>query len=263
MYLLPFGDGDGRYGVLSARRWSLVDGVRRLCRVRVGLTAVLSALAGVLTLGSLDAPPWPKPEGASAPAPSDADGALIRAQPVCVMSTLDSAGELGSSLVVRHRRDGDRLWVSYFAYWSSERPWGDKPFFASLAIDAFYSHFLFFLPGLRHALYGPGDVEGVTIVYREVEGRLEIIEGYGDDEYHRAVHLGPEDLTGSDKHTLLLTSWWSHQLGGRGASQVAREPSTSRRCFEGPSLVPLTTEIAEAFRLGNAEKPLRARWAWL
>lgn len=263
MYRLPFGDGDGRYGVLSARRWSLGDGVRRVCRARVGLTAAISLLAGVLTMGSLDAPPWPQPLGASAPPPADADDALVRAQPVCVMSTLDSAGELGSSLVVRHRRDGDRLWVSYFAYWSSERPWGDKPFLASLAIDAFYSHFLFFLPGLRHALYGPGDVEGVTVVYREVEGRLEIIEGYGDDEYHRAVHLGPEDLTGSDKHTLLLTSWWSHQLGGRGAPRIAREPSTSRRCFEGPSLVPLTNEIAQAFRLGNAQKPLRARRAWL
>jgi hypothetical protein len=263
MYLLPFEGGNGRYGSLSAQRGSPFDRVRRLCRVRVGLTAALSVLAGTLTIGSLDAPAWPQPLGANTRPPAGADDALVRAQPVCVMSTLDSAGELGSSLVVRHRREGDRLWVSYFAYWSSERPWGDKPFFASLAIDAFYSHFLFFLPGLRHALYGPGDVEGVTVVYREVEGRLEVIEGYGDDEYHRAVHLGPEDLTGGDQHTLLLTSWWSHQLGGRGAPRAAREPSTSRRCFEGPSLVPLTTEIAESFRLGNADRPLRARWAWL
>ena len=263
MYLLPFGDGDGRYGVLSAQRWSPRDCVRRFCRARVGATAAFSVLAGTLTAGSLDTPSWPQPLSANALAPADADDALVRAQPVCVMSTLDSAGELGSSLVMRHRREGDRLWVSYFAYWSSERPWGDKPFFASLAIDAFYSHFLFFLPGLRHALYGPGDIEGVTVVYREVDGRLEIVEGYGDDEYHQAVHLGPEDLTGSDKHTLLLTSWWSHQLGGRGAPRAAREPNTSRRCFAGSSLVPLTTEIAESFRLGDARKPLRARWAWL
>ena len=231
--------------------------------MRVCLTAALSVLACILTVGSLDSPVWPQPLSARETWPADADDALIRAQPVCVMSTLDSAGELGPSLVVRHRRDGERLWVSYFAYWSSERPWGDKPFLASLAIDAFYSHFLFFLPGLRHALYGPGDIEGVTVVYREVGGRLEIIEGYGDDEYHQAVHLGPEDLTGSDKHTLLLTSWWSHQLGGRGAARAAREPSTSRRCFAGSSLVPLTPEIAKSFRLGNAERPLRARWAWL
>ena len=220
-------------------------------------------LAGALTVGSLDAPAWPEPLDASALRHADVDGALVRAQPVCVMSTLDSAGELGSALVVRHRREGDRLWVSYFAYWSSERPWGDKPCLASLAIDAFYSQFLFFLPGLRHALYGPGDVEGVTVVYREVAGQLEIVEGYGDDEYHQAVHLGPEDLTGSDKHTLLLTSWWSHQLGGRGAAHAARQASISRRCFAGPSLVPLTTEIAERFRLGDAHRPLRARWAWL
>ena len=230
------------------------------------LALAFTALGAALTLSSwssLDAPAWPEPLETAASWPAEADRALVRAQPVCVMSTLDSAGELGQSLVVRHRRQGDRLWVSYFAYWSSERPWGDKPFLLSLAIDAFYSHFLFFLPGLRYAIYGPGDVEGVTVVYREIGGRLEVVEGYGDDEYHRAVHLGPEDLTGGDKHTLLLTSWWSHQLGGRGAARAAAEASIARRCFTGPALVPLTAEIAERFRLGSPDKPLRARRAWL
>lgn len=266
MQRLPFGDLDGRDGVLSARGVSVRDAVRRLCRPRVCLTLVCAGLAAVSALSALQAPQWPGPDepALAATEPVDAgDGALVRSQPVCVMSSLASAGELGNSLVVRHRREGDRLWVSYFAYWSSERPWGDEPFVVSLAIDAIYSHFLFFLPGLRQALYGPGDIEGVTVVYRETDGRLEIVEGYGDDEYHRAVHLGPEDLTGSDKHTVLLTSWWSHQLGGRGAARAAEEPSVPRRCFAGPALVPLTAEIADRFRLGNASRPLRARQAWL
>lgn len=213
--------------------------------------------------GILDSPAWPGPVHARASVADGQDEALVRAQPVCVLSSLDSAGELGQSLVVRHRREGDRLWVSYFAYWSSERPWGDKPLILSLAIDAVYSHFLFVLPGLRQMLYGPGDVEGATVVYRVADGRLETLEGYADDEYHNAVHLDPEELTGSDEHTLLLTSWWSHQLGGRGASRAAREPHVARRCFVGDALVPLDADIARRFRLGSAERPLRARRAWL
>lgn len=190
------------------------------------------------------------------------DISLIRSQPLCVINARSSAGELGSSVVTRHRRERDLLWVSYFVYWSSERPWGHKHWLPSLAIDAVYSHFLFVLPGLRRVLYGPGDVEGVTIVYRDVGGRLEILEGYADDEYHRPVHLGPEDLTGGDGQTLLLTDTWSHQLGYRGAARRAGA-EVSRRCFKGAELVPLTQDIAESFWLGSQGAPRRARKAWL
>jgi hypothetical protein len=256
---------DGWDSILSARP-VLRNVVRYLCRPRASL-AVVTALTVLAACLPLNEPAWPEPLAPGEPATASVraealDDALVRAQPVCVLSTLDSAGELGRSLLVRHRREGDRLWVSYFAYWSSERPWGDEPFLVSLAIDAVYSHFLFALPGLRHALYGPGDVEGVTVVYRVRDGRLEIIEGYADDQYHRAVQLGPEDLGGSDNHTLLMTSWWSHQLGGRGAARAAGA-AVSRRCFVGSALVPLTAETAERFRLGSADRPLRARRAWL
>jgi hypothetical protein len=225
------------------------------------LCVVCALLAGTTTLSLVDSPEWPLPL-AIAGAPAASDDALVRSQPVCVVSTRESAGDIGRSLVVRHRRDGDRLWVSYFVYWSSERPWGDKHWLLSLAIDAFYSHFLFVFPGLRHAMYGPGDIEGVTVVYREVGERLEIVEGFGDDEYHRRVHLGPGDLTGSDNHTVLLTTSWSHQLGGRGGANVGSE-SASRRCFAGAEIVPLTTDIAKRFSLGSPSAPRRARYAWL
>lgn len=231
----------------------------------LGVVCVLCAVGTSLMSG--DPPEWPAPLAHAEPAlASDAapdDDALVRSQSVCVVNTRRSAGDIGRSLVVRHRREGDRLWVSYFVYWSSERPWGDKSWLLSLAIDAFYSHFLFVLPGLRHALYGPGDIEGVTVVYRAVGERLEIVEGYGDDEYHRRVHLGPEDLTGRDNHTVLMTNSWSHQLGGRGAGRLTSDSQVSRRCFAGAELVPLTTDIADRFWLGSASAPRRARYAWL
>jgi hypothetical protein len=224
--------------------------------------AVGVVLAGTGSLAGLDPPQWPMPEAHAANA-ADADDALVRAQPVCVINTRESAGELGSSIVVRHRREGDRLWVSYFVYWSSERPWGDKPWFESLAIDAFYSHFMFVLPGIRHALYGPGDVEGVTVVYRDVGGHLEVIEGYGDDEYHRGVRLDRADLRGGDNHTMLMTTTWSHQLGGHGAAEHGGASGATARCFSGAELVPLTREIAERFWLGSPSAPRLARRAWL
>lgn len=222
-------------------------------------------ITGTTTLLQVDTPEWPLPVARADTGPPSEDDALVRAQPVCVLNSRDSAGDLGRSLVVRHRRDGERLWVSYFVYWSSERPWGDKPWLLSLAIDAFYSHFLFVLPGLRHALYGPGDIEGVTVVYRTVGQELEIVEGFGDDEYHRRVHLGPEDLTGSDHRTLLLTTSWSHQLGGRGAASVGGSAAApaSTRCYSGDELVPLTPDIANRFWLGSPSAPRRARYAWL
>jgi hypothetical protein len=225
----------------------------------------LAFLAAGLSLASADAPRWPEPAALSTASSTAEDELLVRAQRVCVLEARESAGEIGKSLVVRHRREGELLLVSYFAYWSSERPWGDKPLVVSLAIDAFYSHFLFVLPGIRHAMYGPGDIEGVTIVYRNVGGRLEVVEGIGDDEWHNPVRLDREDLTGRGSDTVLLTTAWSHQLGGRGAARLRStpDPNVSERCFQGNEIVPLTADIAERFWLGSAESPRRARFAWL
>jgi hypothetical protein len=60
-----------------------------------------------------------------------------------------------------------------------------------------------------------------------------------------------------------MTTSWSHQLGGRGAARVADGADVSQRCFAGAELVPLTTDIADRFWLGNESAPGRARFAWL
>jgi hypothetical protein len=262
---LPFAEGNGWDGTLSARGVSLRRGIFSRVRRRVWLGTALSVFAGALSLAWADAPLWPEPAALPAVSIGAEDELLVRAQRVCVLSARQSAGELGKSLVIRHRREGDLLRVSYFVYWSSERPWGHRSLFESLAIDAFYSHFLFVLPGIRHAMYGPGDVEGVTIVYRKVGGRLQVVEGFGDDEWHNLVRLGRDDLTDHGSDTVLLTTVWSHQLGARGAARLrgAPEPGMSERCFQGNELVPLTADIAERFWLGTAEAPRRARFAWL
>lgn len=262
VYRVPFGGLDGRDGALSAWKVSVRNAARTLCRSRLGLGTMCAVLAVAVPLACVEQPEWPGPNTRALAEPLG-DEALVRAQPVCVVATKDAAGDIGRSLVVRHRREGERLIVSYFVYWSSERPWGDKPWWLSLVIDAVYSHFLFFLPGLRHALYGPGDVEGVTVVYRSAGQGLEILEGHGDDEYHRGVHLDAAELTGKDKSTVLSTTGWSHQLGGRGAARIAGGAAVSQRCFAGSELVPLTDDIAERFRLGSASAPSRARYAWL
>jgi hypothetical protein len=261
-YHTPFVGLDGRDGALSAWFVFVRNAARALSRPRLGLAAMCALLAVGAPLACADQPDWPVPNVLIEVEPAR-DINLVRSQPVCVLNTQDSAGDLGRSLVVRHRREGDRLIVSYFVYWSSERPWGSKPWWLSLAIDAFYSHFLFVLPGIQRVMYGPGDVEGVTVVYRDLGDRLEIIEGHGDDEYHRRVLLGAEELTGKDMSTVLMTTSWSHQLGGRGAASLSRGASVSERCFAGTELVPLTTDIADRFRLGSASAPSRARYAWL
>ncbi len=207
---------------------------------------------------------WPGPEAAEAQ-PVSADQALIRAQRVCVLNTLQSAGDIGDKIVFRSRREGDTLRVSYFVHWSTERPWGDKSMLASLAIDSVYSHFFFVLPGLRYLLHGPGDIEGATVVYRVQAERLEVVEGYADTEFHDPVRLGAEDLSDGDRGTLLMTSVWSHQLGAPGAARAPRSTlrgPVTRQCYQGADLIPLTAGIAARFWLGSPEAPRRARPAW-
>jgi hypothetical protein len=238
-------------------------------------------LRGALVLGLLatlqagrraDGEAWPGPPGAgqtdaglAGAAALGADDVLVRARRLCVVSDQATSGELSPQIAYRRRREGDRLIVSYFVHWSTERPWGDHSVMASLAIDAVYSHLLFFFPGLRFALYGPGDVEGATVAYRDAPSGLEVIEGVADDGEHRLVRLESADLSGADGSTVLMTRRWSHQLGAAGAARAARRARSEGLqldCFEDDRLVPMTPTIAERFRLGSAEAPRRARPAW-
>jgi hypothetical protein len=223
----------------------------------------LSVYVGGTMVGARAHEEWPGPEVPIAGEP--ADDVLIRSHQVCVFNALDSAGDVGSTIAFRSHRDGDRLSVSYFVNWSTERPWGDKPAIVSLAIDSVYSHFFFVLPGLRYLLHGPNDIEGATVIYRVKGDRLSIIEGFADDESHDPVHLTAQDLADGDNGTVLMTAVWSHQLGAHGAAQAsarATPGSQARRCYRGAGIIPMTSALAQRFRLGTAAAPLRARPAW-
>lgn len=232
-------------------------------RITLRLLWAFSFGAGAVLLRAGAHEEWPGPEHVST-GEEPAEHALIKAQRVCVLNTLDSAGDIGQKIAFRSRWAGDDLHVSYFVHWSTERPWGDRSPIEALAIDSVYSHFFFFLPGLRYLMHGPSDIEGATVVYRVEGERLSVVEGFADDDSHSPVTLRAEDLRDGDG-TALMTSVWSHQLGTPGAARAAAEapPETlSRRCYQGADLIPLTQSLADRFWLGTADAPRRAKPAW-
>jgi len=197
---------------------------------------------------------------------AERDDRLIRAQPVCVASNA-WFGRLGETLAYVRHRSGDELRVGYIVYFDVERPWGNNILTYSVLpatlIDATYSHFFFVLPGMQRLMYGAGDVEGASVLYRETPtGELDVREGLADDDHHQRVHLTRSDLLGDAGRVVLMTDVWSHQLGFHGAAARARDASVDLRCFSGTSLIPLTPEVRRAFRLGSPEHPLRARPAF-
>jgi hypothetical protein len=246
----------------------------RVGRVRTQIALALLA-AGVLDLAC--APSWPEPRVAAPSAMDDArdrvagrratSNARIEAQTVCVATRADAAGTLGGSVLYHFRRDGSTLRVGYFVHWTTERPWGANTLtyavVPALVTDAFYSHFLFVLPGLQRVMYGPGDVEGALVVYEEsADGRLQVVRGAAENASHDVVELSADDLVDERGRVVLASDVWSHQLGagvGR-ANQAGQELET--RCFQGAELAPLTDEVAREFRLGTPEAPRRARVAW-
>lgn len=206
-----------------------------------------------------------------------ADRALIEQHPVCIGSRIWSAGTMADTVFYEYRRHGDHLTVGYFVHWSTERPWGSNGLtygvIPALFVDAFYSHTFFLLPGARELLYGPGDIEGASVTYRqEPDGKLVPIGGIADDDTHNTVQLSAEDLDAGGR-TALVTETWSHQLGGKGGAGLLRQVIAERgeptdgsdgpvRCFSGDKLQPLPPSVARTFRLGSAEEPKRAKPAW-
>lgn len=192
---------------------------------------------------------------------------LIRRVPICIVSTQRWAGELGASLLFRvHEIGKGQVRIGYFAYWSTERPWGDNSlthwFVPALAIDAFYSHLLFVLPGVQRLVYGPGDVEGVRVAYRVAQdSRLVPTSIVADNDLHREVTLDLAESVDEKGRILLLNDVWSHQLGGRQALTRARA-GASQRCYSNDSIQPLTDEVVAKFRLGGPTDPRRAGPAW-
>ena len=208
---------------------------------------------------------WP------APAPSEqrsGDEARVVEQPLCVGTRSWSAGSLGDTVLFRTRRVGNQIHVGYFVYWSEERPWGKNSLsyavVPALAVDAVYSHFLYVFPGIKDALYGSGDIEGVQVSYEQrPDGSLDVVSGRANDGNHGRVALSRSDLLDSKGRVVLLTDVWSHQLGAHGAASFADQSQLSLKCYEKSSLRPMTELVARAFRLGNERQPLRGKPAWL
>jgi len=191
----------------------------------------------------------------------------IRNIPICIVWTKTWAGELGKSVLYRLQRlDKDRLLVGYFAYWSTERAWGDNGltrwFVPAVAIDGVYGHLLFVLPGLQRVIYGPGDVEGIRVTYQlHDDVRLTPESLVADTEGHNEVRLPVNDAVDERGRIFVYNDVWSHQLGGPAAVRRART-GAPYRCFSQERLVPLTEKVVSDFRLGSPKDPRRAGPAW-
>ena len=191
----------------------------------------------------------------------------IRNIPICIVWTKTWAGELGKSVLYRLQRlDKDRLLVGYFAYWSTERAWGDNGltrwFVPAVAIDGVYGHLLFVLPGLQRVIYGPGDVEGIRVTYQlHDDVRLTPESLVADTEGHNEVRLPVNDAVDEHGRIFVYNDVWSHQLGGPAAVRRART-GAPYRCFSQERLVPLTEKVVSDFRLGSPKDPRRAGPAW-
>lgn len=213
-------------------------------------------------------PHWPEPRSKPADARAiDPIDRTVQAQPVCIGSQSWSAGELGHTVLYRTHRVGNEVHVGYFVYWSTERPWGDNALsytlLPALAVDGVYSHFLYVFPGVKDVLYGPGDVEGATVVFTERDdGTLEPSRGIADDGTHGPVELSRQDLQDAHGRVILFTRAWSHQLGEHGGAALADQGQLDLHCFDRGTLTPLTDEVVQAFRLKDESTVRRALPAW-
>jgi hypothetical protein len=244
-----------------------------------GTSASWFGLAGALVIYAYLAPPSPDWPGAPLAGEDrttttvDADARAVESVPVCVGSRSWSAGELGKTVLYRTHRVGNTLYAGYFVYWTTERPWGTNALsytlLPALATDAFYSHFLYVLPGAKDFVHGPGDVEGALVAFDvNADGTLTVKGGLADDGFHDAVRLSRDDLVDSKGRIVLMTDVWSHQLGSHGAAGFSNEATLRGdfddhlRCYGAGALRPLSAPVARAFRLGSPEHPRRAGPAW-
>ncbi len=187
--------------------------------LRRKLSAFLVAIAAPAAMASIDGthlsalPHAPGPRGGRT-----VEQAAIEHQPVCVGSSVASAGDLSDVLYYRAvaLEDG-HVDVGYFAFYSEERPWGNNwltwSVVPALAVDLVYSRALLVAPGLQRALYGAGDVEGVGVVYdRTADGSLRFDHALADDGTHDAVALTRAQVFMIDHNRpTFYSEVWSHQ----------------------------------------------------
>ncbi|WP_437729003.1 hypothetical protein [Sorangium sp. So ce861] len=222
-----------------------------------------AALAVPLLASATGGSALPRPTAGEpgAPAAPSAIDAAIAQQPICVGSTVASAGELGDVLFYRSA-PGERGTVSvgYYAFFSEERPWGNNwltwTVLPALAVDLVYTHGLLFGPGVQRVAYGKGDVEGFRIVYSVGDdGRLTTEHGVADRGDHSEVRLERAELLAVDPaRPTVYSRWWSHQLGGQGAGPG---DLVYRRCYGAGEIRPLPPDVALDFRLDRRAGPAR------
>ena len=204
-------------------------------------------------LGALPAPPGPR--GART-----TEQAAIERQPMCIGSSVQSAGTLSDVLYYRAEATGDgRVSVGYFAFFSEERPWGNNwltwSVIPALAVDLFYSRALLVAPGVQRAMYGAGDVEGVEVVYDVAAGgALRLDHAVADDRAERPITLTRDEAYALDpERPTFYSEVWSHQLGGR--SVRSRSDLAYVRCYEGDAIRPLPESVETAFRVERRAGP--------
>jgi hypothetical protein len=205
-------------------------------------------------LSALPAPPAPR-------APATPEQMAIERQPVCIGSAVRSAGTLSDVLYYRAVALADgAVAVGYFAFFSQERPWGNNwltwSVLPALAVDLVYSRALLVAPGLQRALYGAGDVEGVTVVYDVLpDGALRVRHAFADDRTERVGPLSRDDVFSLDpQRPTFYSDVWSHQLGAKGLRSRAELHYV--RCYQGPDAIrPLPGAIARDFRIDGRAAP--------
>ncbi|HEY8091763.1 MAG TPA: hypothetical protein VIF09_28055 [Polyangiaceae bacterium] len=204
-------------------------------------------------VGVLPASPGPRGE-------PTVEQAAIERQPVCIGSSVASAGKRSDVLYYRAVATTEGLVaVGYFAIYSEERPWGNNwmtwSVLPALAIDMVYSRTFWVVPGLQRALYGAGDVEGFTIVYRPLgNGSLSIDHAIVDDGRERRHELSRAEVLAVDPgRPTIYSDVWSHQFSGRGAR--SRKDLVEDRCYQGDTIRPLPAAVARDFRIDDDRAP--------
>jgi hypothetical protein len=218
-------------------------------------------VAGVLCAFAC-APSGALPRSSSVRRAADVSGlqASIETQPVCIGSTVVTAGTMADTLYYRavSLPDGS-IAVGYFVFFSEERPWGNNwltwTVLPAVGVDMLYSRLLLVAPGVQRALYGKGDVEGFRIVYRrEPNGELRVDSAVADDRNERFVALDRDHLLALDaKRPTLYTDIWSHQLGAQGVR--SKEDLATLHCYQGDRIQPLSDDIARDFRVEHRADP--------
>lgn len=186
--------------------------------------------------------------------------ATIEHQPICIGSSVHSAGERADTLYYRAVATEDGLIaVGYFVFYTEERPWGNNwltwSFVPALAVNMVYSRAFWVAPGMQRALHGAGDIEGVSVVYRPMpDGSLSVNHALVNDGAEHLRELSRQEVLAlNPRRPTFYSDVWSHQLGGRGAHSLG--DLVDLGCYVGDAVRPLPEDVARTFRIDEDRAP--------